>query len=119
MCTRTSSRTSSKTHCPSNMNGGIMRLLHWSYVALLFVLIWPGAGWRDSGIPAGAAVVQASQSPAESAVPLPNNDGSLKFCVLRDFGTGGPSQYQLARQMVRLHNGFKYNPVRVVVDNLN
>jgi len=65
-----------------------MRLRHWSYVALLFFLIWTGAGWRDSGITAGAAVVQASQAPAESAVPLPNKDGSLKFCVL---GTSAPA----------------------------
>ena len=61
-----------------------MRLRHWSYVALLLLLIWTGAGWGDSGIRAGVAVVQASQSRAESAVPLPNQDGSLKFCVLGD-----------------------------------
>jgi hypothetical protein len=96
------------------MNGGIMRLRHWSYVALLFLLIWAGAGWRDSGSTAGAAVVQASQSPAESSVPLPNKDGSLKFCVLGDFGTGDPSQYQLAEQMARLHERFKYDLVVLV-----
>src|SRR4029077_9138044 len=112
MCMRTSSRTSSKTQCPSNMNGGIMRLRHWSCVALLFLLIWTGL--RDSGITAGAAVVQASQSRAESSVPLPNKDGSLKFCVLGAFGTGDPSQYQLAEQMAKLHERFKYDLVVLV-----
>jgi predicted MPP superfamily phosphohydrolase len=95
-----------------------MRLRRWSYVALLFLLIWADAGWRDSGITAGAAVVQASQSPAESSVPLPNKDGSLKFCVLGDFGTGDPSQYQLAEQMAKLHERFKYDLVVLVGDNL-
>jgi hypothetical protein len=58
-----------------------MRMRHWSSVALLFLLIWTGAGCRDSGITAGATVVQAFQSPAASPVPLPNKDGSLKFSV--------------------------------------
>ena len=96
----------------------IMRMRHWSSVALLLLLIWTGAGCRDSGITAGATVVQALQSPAESPGPLPNKDGSLKFSVLGDFGTGERSQYQLAEQMATLHGRFKYELVLLVGDNL-
>jgi predicted MPP superfamily phosphohydrolase len=96
----------------------IMRTRHWSSVALLLLLIWTGAGCRDSGITAGATVAQALQSPAESPGPLPNKDGSLKFSVLGDFGTGERSQYQLAEQMATLHGRFKYDLVLLVGDNL-
>ena len=96
----------------------IMRMRHWSSVALLLLLIWTGAGCRDSGITAGATVVQALQSPAESPGPLPNKDGSLKFSVLGDFGTGERPQYQVAEQMATLHGRFKYDLVVLVGDNL-
>ena len=49
---------------------------------------------------------------------LPNKEGSFKFAVLGDFGTGEPRQYQLASQMVRLHGEFKYDFVAMVGDNL-
>src|SRR5512141_2266467 len=85
----------------------IMRLRHWSSDALLLLLIWTGA-----------AVVHAIQAPAESPVPLPNKDGSFKFGVLGDFGTGEQSQYQLAGQMATLHARFKYDLVVTVGDNI-
>ena len=84
-----------------------MRLHHWSSVALLLLLIWTGA-----------AVVHAIQSPAESPVPLPNKDGSFKFCVLGDFGVGDQKQFQLADQMATLHGRFKYDVVVTVGDNI-
>ena len=72
------------------------------------------------GVPvtAGPAAVQAPQSPAEAAVPLPNKRGSLKFVVLGDFGTGGRGQYDLAAQMARFHEGFKFGVGILVGDNL-
>jgi predicted MPP superfamily phosphohydrolase len=85
----------------------IMRPRPWSSVALLVLLLW-----------AGATVVPALQAPAEAPVPLPNKDGSLKFCVLGDFGTGERVQYQLAEQMAKLHDQFKYDLVVLVGDNL-
>ena len=84
-----------------------MRMRHWSSVALLLLLIWTGA-----------AAGQATQSAADSPVPLPNKDGSLKFSVLGDFGTGEQPQYQLAEQMARLHGRFKYDLVVTVGDNI-
>ena len=93
-----------------------MRTRHWSSAALLLLVIWTGTGCRNSGITGGTAIVQAFQ--AESAVPLPNKDGSLKFCVLGDFGIAEKPQYQLAEQMVALHGRFKYDLVVLVGDNL-
>ena len=94
-------------------------------VALLFVLTVIGlpviglpvigGGYRDSGM---STLVEARQSPAEPAVPLPNKEGSFKFGVLGDFGTGDRSQYQLAEQMIKLRQRFKYDLVVLVGDNL-
>lgn len=89
---------------------------HGSSLALLLLVISTGTGCRNSGITVGTAVVQAYQ--ADSAVPLPNKDGSLKFCVLGDFGIADKAQYQLAEQMVTLHGRFKYDLVVLVGDNL-
>jgi predicted phosphodiesterase len=59
-----------------------------------------------------------AQSSAEAVVALPNKEGSLKFSVLGDFGTGAPAQYQLADQMAKLYARFKYQIVVLVGDNL-
>lgn len=55
-----------------------------------------------------------------TAIPLtmPNKDGSLKFGVLGDFGTGEPPQYEMGAQMARMHQSFKYELVILVGDNL-
>ena len=96
----------------------LMRTPHHSSVVLLFVLVtWTGTACRDGGAPEATAVV-AAQSPAEPTVPLPNKDGSFKFGVLGDFGTGDPAQYEMADQMVKLHQRFKYDLVVLVGDNL-
>ena len=63
-----------------------------------------------------ADVVQ--QAPVEAPVALPNRAGSFKFAVLGDFGTGDRTQYQLAAQMVKVHQSFKYELVVLVGDNL-
>ena len=94
----------------------IMRVPRWSSVALLLLLLWAGPGRRDTGITGGAALAQAAQSAVGSS--LPNTDGSLKFCVLGDFGVGTRAQYQLAEQMAKLHERFKYDLVVLVGDNL-
>ena len=55
-----------------------------------------------------------------TAIPLtmPNKAGSLKFGVLGDFGTGEPPQYEMAAQMARAHQSFKFELVILVGDNL-
>jgi predicted phosphodiesterase len=95
-----------------------MRMRHPFSVALLFLLILTGAGCRDGTIAAGATAVDAQQPQAERVVALPNKDGSLKFAVLGDFGIGERTQYELAEQMAKLRQRFKYELVVLVGDNL-
>jgi hypothetical protein len=66
--------------------------------------------------PAGVSV----ETPASKSeiIPLPNREGSLKFGVLGDFGTGDRAQYQLAEQMAKLHERFPYELVILVGDNM-
>jgi len=95
-----------------------MRTRHPFSVVIPFLLLTlTGAGCRDSGA-AGPTAVVAAQAPAAPTVPLPNRDGSFKFAVLGDFGTGEKSQYELAAQMVKLYQRFKYELVVLVGDNL-
>jgi hypothetical protein len=83
--------------------------------AFLFVAV--ALVWRLSlPLPAAPAAGQDQQSAA--AVPFPNKDGSLKFGVLGDFGTGSREQYQLGEQMAKLHERFPYEIVVTVGDNL-
>lgn len=68
--------------------------------------------------PPSETVTVAEQTPASAPTELPNRDGSLKFGVLGDFGTGSRQQYQLAEQMVALHKRFPYQLVALVGDNI-
>jgi hypothetical protein len=84
----------------------------------LFALVAAGAGCSTlfPTRPAGVSV----ETPASKSeiIPLPNREGSLKFGVLGDFGTGEPAQYQLAEQMAKLHERFPYELVILVGDNM-
>jgi len=86
-------------------------------VALPFLLL-TAAGCRSSGVVAKGVAVEAPQTLVEPAVPLPNKGDSFKFAVLGDFGTGDRSQYELAEQMAKLRERFKYEIVVMVGDNL-
>jgi predicted MPP superfamily phosphohydrolase len=66
----------------------------------------------------GQAATSVAQPPAQPAVALPNQDGSFKFMVLGDFGTGDREQYELGGQMASLHNRFKFDTAVLVGDNL-
>jgi 3',5'-cyclic AMP phosphodiesterase CpdA len=95
-----------------------MRMRHLPATALLCLFILVGVGDRDSGLTAEDARLGARQAPATPLVPLPNKDGSFKFGVLGDFGTGDNAQYQLAEQMAKLHARFKFDTVVTTGDNL-
>jgi 3',5'-cyclic AMP phosphodiesterase CpdA len=72
-------------------------------------------GCRNGGVDGTAA----AQAPSQAAVvQLPNRDGSFKFGVLGDFGTGDRPQYELAAQMDKVHARFQYDTVILVGDNL-
>ena len=74
------------------------------------------AGTGSARAPAAAIVQQATAAPP--AVALPNKDGSLKFAVLGDFGTGDRPQYQLGEQMAKVRDRFPYEMVITVGDNI-
>src|SRR4029453_5049899 len=67
--------------------------------------------------PPGAAA-QAAPPAAAARVDLPNREGSLKFGVLGDFGTGKREQYDLGTQMAQAHERFPFELVITVGDNL-
>ena len=68
----------------------------------------------SSGVPGASTPATVDETP----IALPNAEGSLKFVVLGDFGTGGRSQYDLAATMARFHDKFKFDTVITVGDNL-
>ncbi|HSC29322.1 MAG TPA: metallophosphoesterase [Vicinamibacterales bacterium] len=68
--------------------------------------------------PNGPVALPVPQAPPAAAVPLPNRDGSLKFAVLGDFGTGSRQQYELAAQMAALRERFPFELVVTVGDNI-
>ena len=67
---------------------------------------------------AGAVADVVQQAVVEAPVALPNRAGSFKFAVLGDFGTGDRTQYELAAQMAKVHQSFKYELVVLVGDNI-
>jgi len=60
----------------------------------------------------GAATAQ------QATAALPNAANSFKFAVLGDFGIASKEQYDLAAQMNKLHDTFKYDHVILVGDNM-
>jgi predicted MPP superfamily phosphohydrolase len=92
----------------------VRRISAATFVAALIAF---GCGGR-AAVTAGSAAVQAPQNAVGAPVPLPNQKGSLKFTVLGDFGTGGRGEYDLAAQMARFRDGFNFDIVILVGDNL-
>lgn len=81
-----------------------------SLVALLAVAA--GCG-RES-----VAKAEAAEPPPAAAVPLPNGRDSYKFAVHGDFGNGSKEQYDLGARMKTVHDGFKFEHIFLVGDNL-
>jgi hypothetical protein len=64
------------------------------------------------------AAAGPAAAPAEKVIPLPLREGSLKFAVLGDFGTGGREQYELADRMAKFHAAFPFELVLLTGDNV-
>jgi 3',5'-cyclic AMP phosphodiesterase CpdA len=64
----------------------------------------------------GLATAQAPA--AATALPLPLKDGSLRFMVMGDTGTGDPGQYETAREMAAMRQQFPFEFVIMVGDNI-
>jgi diadenosine tetraphosphatase ApaH/serine/threonine PP2A family protein phosphatase len=78
-------------------------------------------GISGRAVPAFRATLQAQAAATQAAAPvveLPNREGSLKFAVLGDFGTGKRPQYELGAQMALVHKRFPFELVITVGDNL-
>ena len=60
----------------------------------------------------------AESAPQAAEMPLPNKNGTFKFGILGDFGTGSSDQYELAERMFDVYKRFKYELVVLVGDNL-
>jgi hypothetical protein len=63
-------------------------------------------------------VDSAPQAQASPTLKLPLKEGSLRFAVLGDTGTGGRQQYELARQLAAVHLEFPFEFVIMVGDNI-
>lgn len=75
----------------------------------------------QQGAPAkpGTAATVPPDAPVRVPVGgLPNNDGSLKFLVIGDMGTGDRPQYEVAQQMLTLRAKWKYENILMVGDNM-
>jgi hypothetical protein len=84
---------------------------------LLLCITLAGCLTTGSSVP-GPAEVRAPGSPEEGVVPLPGRDGSLKFAVIGDFGTGERPQYVVGEQMARQRERFPFELVLTVGDNM-
>jgi hypothetical protein len=82
----------------------------------LFALIAATACTPMPDPTAGPAVVEAPGK-QEAVEPMPMADGSLKFCILGDAGTGDTAQYRLAAQMAKTHQAFPFEMCILVGDN--
>jgi hypothetical protein len=63
----------------------------------------------------GLAVVSVANA---TNLALPNRAGSVKFAVLGDFGSGEPSEYQVAAQMAAFRSRFPFEFVITTGDNI-
>ena len=94
-----------------------MLSLHFRSAGFLVFGILSASNCRDVATTRDAGAEEPQQT-VESLVALPNKPGSFKFAVLGDFGIASREQYQLADQMAKLHDRFKYQIVVMVGDNL-
>jgi hypothetical protein len=63
-----------------------------------------------------AATAAAQQS--SLAIPLPRKDGSLKFALIGDSGTGGAAQYEIGKRMAEAHALYPFELVLMTGDNI-
>jgi len=62
--------------------------------------------------------VPPARSPVTRTLTLPRSDGSVRFAVIGDTGTGAREQYDLAQQMAAFHADFPFAFVIMLGDNI-
>ena len=55
---------------------------------------------------------------AAQSILLPNASGSVKFAVIGDTGSGDKGQFEVAAEMVKLRQNFKFDRVLMLGDNI-
>jgi predicted phosphodiesterase len=66
----------------------------------------------------GPVVRVSTEASDRAGLTLPNALTSVKFAVIGDSGRGNPPQHEVAAQMVRLRNDFKFPFVIMLGDNI-
>jgi 3',5'-cyclic AMP phosphodiesterase CpdA len=64
------------------------------------------------------ATAEPAQAPATIRLTLPRKEGSVRFAVMGDTGTGDRQQYELAKQLVSVHDDFSFGFVIMLGDNI-
>jgi hypothetical protein len=91
-----------------------MRRFVLSIAALALVFTGP---LSQTGYPQKSATGSKVAAPAVS-LALPRKEGSTRFAVIGDTGTGSDKQRQLAETMLRYHTAFPFEFVLMMGDNL-
>jgi hypothetical protein len=84
----------------------------------LWAVVWLPAAGPVGSPPAPAAAQKAAAARAPEPVRLPNREGSLKFLVIGDFGTGQKPQYELGAVMAKFVQTFPAQLALTVGDNI-
>ena len=61
---------------------------------------------------------RSESTAAAPKISLPNKNGSVRFAVIGDTGTGTQKQYQLGEVLLRAHDAFPFEIVLLLGDNL-
>ena len=88
-----------------------------SLSCLLCLLLSASACSGSSAAPA-APVVESLAAATNGTLTLPNALTSVKFAIIGDSGRGTPEQHQVAAQMARFRERFKFNFVVMLGDNI-
>jgi Calcineurin-like phosphoesterase len=91
-----------------------MKRIATSFV-LIFVLIFGGLAQNSLGQSLPAANSKVS---APVKISLPVKEGSVRFAVMGDTGTGSEKQYQVGNVMLRAREAFPFEFVLMMGDNL-
>jgi hypothetical protein len=85
---------------------------------LLLALVISGSVTNSSFSQTAKGAKVAARASSSAKLTLPRKDGSLRFAVIGDTGTGTSKQHELADVMVQYHNAFPFEFVLMMGDNL-
>ena len=84
--------------------------------ALLFAGLAADASAQQGSTPTGARVGAPASAPVR--LTLPNREGSVRFMVVGDTGTGAQRQHELAAVMARYREAFPFEFALMMGDNM-